>query len=200
VHTREGHRPDLGDCPRAKLRRGSPELGIGGARGCLLVEDATESYFEAFKLATLEMVRAQGGIVGWTAPSAALAPDGWRVAGRQVLVGRPLPRSPRIWLTRLSCSEQAIAWWLKRPRNFRAVCARARTRASSRVLTQNGPGCWQNQDRHAHTAVAEAGAPAETSKLMAGRPWGGRTALHNCAPAVGRVSTGPYLPLSFTSS
>ncbi len=34
---------------------------------CLLVEDATESYFPAFKKATLEMVRAQGGIVGWTA-------------------------------------------------------------------------------------------------------------------------------------
>lgn len=34
---------------------------------CLLVEDATESYFPAFKQATLEMVRAQGGIVGWTA-------------------------------------------------------------------------------------------------------------------------------------
>ncbi|PWC53968.1 isochorismatase family cysteine hydrolase [Azospirillum sp. TSO22-1] len=39
---------------------------------CLLVEDATESYFPAFKAATLEMVRAQGGIVGWTAPSAAV--------------------------------------------------------------------------------------------------------------------------------
>lgn len=34
---------------------------------CLLVEDATESYFPAFKQATLEMVRAQGAIVGWTA-------------------------------------------------------------------------------------------------------------------------------------
>lgn len=35
---------------------------------CLLVEDATASYFPAFKQATLEMVRSQGGIVGWTAP------------------------------------------------------------------------------------------------------------------------------------
>jgi biuret amidohydrolase len=35
---------------------------------CLLVEDATASYFPAFKLATLDMVRSQGGIVGWTAP------------------------------------------------------------------------------------------------------------------------------------
>ncbi len=34
---------------------------------CLLVEEATESYFPAFKQATLEMIRAQGGIVGWTA-------------------------------------------------------------------------------------------------------------------------------------
>ncbi|MFT4507736.1 cysteine hydrolase family protein [Caballeronia sp. 15711] len=35
---------------------------------CLLVEDATASYFPVFKLATLDMVRSQGGIVGWTAP------------------------------------------------------------------------------------------------------------------------------------
>ena len=34
---------------------------------CLLVEDGTESYFPDFKQATLEMIRAQGGIVGWTA-------------------------------------------------------------------------------------------------------------------------------------
>jgi nicotinamidase-related amidase len=34
---------------------------------CLLVEDATESYFPEFKQATLAMVQAQGGIVGWTA-------------------------------------------------------------------------------------------------------------------------------------
>ena len=39
---------------------------------CLLLEDCTESYFPAFKAATLDMVRAQGGIVGWTAPGAAL--------------------------------------------------------------------------------------------------------------------------------
>jgi nicotinamidase-related amidase len=39
---------------------------------CLLVEDATESYFPEFKAATLAMVRAQGGIVGWTAPSSAV--------------------------------------------------------------------------------------------------------------------------------
>jgi len=48
---------------------------------CLLVEDCTESYFPEFKQATLEMVCAQGGIVGWTAPAAAvlqgLAEMGW---------------------------------------------------------------------------------------------------------------------------
>lgn len=42
---------------------------------CLLVEDGTESYFPEFKQATLAMVRAQGGIVGWTATA------------KQVLVG-----------------------------------------------------------------------------------------------------------------
>jgi biuret amidohydrolase len=148
LHTREGHRPDLSDCPPAKRRRGDPALRIGaegpmgrilvdGAPGnhivpelqplpgepvivkpgkgafwatrlderltsagvthlilagvttevcvqttmreandrgyeCLLIEDATESYFAEFKQATLEMVRAQGGLVGWTAPFAAL--------------------------------------------------------------------------------------------------------------------------------
>jgi len=148
LHTREGHRSDLADCPPAKLRRGDPALRIGATgpmgrilidgepgndivpelaplageavivkpgkgafwstplqallaahgithllvagvttevcvqttmreandRGyeCLLVEDATESYFPEFKQATLEMVRAQGAIVGWTAPFAAL--------------------------------------------------------------------------------------------------------------------------------
>lgn len=141
IHTQEGHRPDLSDCPAAKRQRGQLPLRIGdlgpmgrllvvgeagnaiieplapqpgeivitkpgkGAfyqtclhdtlrqrgishllfagvttevcvqttmreandRGydCLLIEDATESYFPAFKTATLEMIVAQGGIVGW---------------------------------------------------------------------------------------------------------------------------------------
>jgi nicotinamidase-related amidase len=36
---------------------------------CLLAEDATESYFPQFKAATLDMIRAQGAIVGCTAPT-----------------------------------------------------------------------------------------------------------------------------------
>jgi biuret amidohydrolase len=39
---------------------------------CLIVEDATESYFPAFKQATLEMISAQGAIVGWRTTSARL--------------------------------------------------------------------------------------------------------------------------------
>lgn len=38
----------------------------------LLLTDCTESYFPEFKAATIAMVHAQGAIVGWTAPSAAL--------------------------------------------------------------------------------------------------------------------------------
>jgi nicotinamidase-related amidase len=36
---------------------------------CLLLEDCTESYFPEFKTQTIAMLHAQGGIVGWTAPS-----------------------------------------------------------------------------------------------------------------------------------
>ena len=34
---------------------------------CLLVQEATASYFPAFKAAAIEMIVAQGGIVGWAA-------------------------------------------------------------------------------------------------------------------------------------
>ena len=39
IHTREGHRPDLCDCPPSKLARGRLDLGIGGLgpRGRVLV-------------------------------------------------------------------------------------------------------------------------------------------------------------------
>ncbi len=39
---------------------------------CLLLEDCTESYFPEFKASAVEMMRAQGAIVGWTAGSAQL--------------------------------------------------------------------------------------------------------------------------------
>lgn len=52
---------------------------------CLLLEDCTESYFPRFKAAAVEMIRAQGAIVGWTATSAqlldALAQQGGPVGG-----------------------------------------------------------------------------------------------------------------------
>jgi nicotinamidase-related amidase len=34
---------------------------------CVLIEEATASYFPQFKAATIEMIVAQGGIVGWSA-------------------------------------------------------------------------------------------------------------------------------------
>lgn len=39
VYTREGHRPDLSDCPPAKLNRGTPTLRIGdtGPKGRILI-------------------------------------------------------------------------------------------------------------------------------------------------------------------
>jgi nicotinamidase-related amidase len=39
---------------------------------CLLVEEATGSYFPEFQAQTLAMIRAQGGIVGWTTTLAQL--------------------------------------------------------------------------------------------------------------------------------
>ncbi len=52
LHTRESRAPDHSACD------------------CLLIEDATASDFPAFKAATLDMIRARGAIVGWTAPLA----------------------------------------------------------------------------------------------------------------------------------
>jgi len=54
-------------CVQTSMREAN-DRGYDG----LLLEDCTESYFPAFKAATLDMVRAQGGIVGWTAPSTEL--------------------------------------------------------------------------------------------------------------------------------
>ena len=55
---------------------------------CLLVEDATESYFPEFKQSTLEMVRAQAGIVGWTAGKTLY----WRRCGRPERIKSPFWR------------------------------------------------------------------------------------------------------------
>jgi len=145
IHTREGHRPDLSDCPPAKLARGRLANGIGDpgpmgrilvrgeyghdivdslqpladepvvdkpgkgafyatdlehmlrSRGikslvvtgvtaevcvqttvreandrgfeCLVLSDCIASYFPEFYEMTLKMIKAQGGIFGWVAPS-----------------------------------------------------------------------------------------------------------------------------------
>ena len=39
---------------------------------CLVLEDCTGSYFPEFQQAAIAMIKAQGGIFGWVAPSAAL--------------------------------------------------------------------------------------------------------------------------------
>ncbi len=39
---------------------------------CLIIEDCTGSYFPEFKKAAIEMLIAQGGIIGWAAPLEAL--------------------------------------------------------------------------------------------------------------------------------
>ena len=54
-------------CVQSTMREAN-DRGYDG----LLIEDATESYFPSFKAATLEMIRAQGAIVGWTAHFAQL--------------------------------------------------------------------------------------------------------------------------------
>jgi len=54
-------------CVQTSMREAN-DRGYDG----LLLEDCTESYFPAFKAAAIEMIRAQGAIVGWTAPSVQL--------------------------------------------------------------------------------------------------------------------------------
>lgn len=148
LHTREGHRPDMSDCPPSKRARGRLKIGIGdlgpmgrvlirGERGhgiidqleplpyepvidkpgkgaffatdldlilknlgirslivtgvttevcvqtttreandrgyeCLVLEDCVASYFPEFQRVALDMIKAQGGIVGWVSTSAEL--------------------------------------------------------------------------------------------------------------------------------
>lgn len=64
-------------CVQTSMREAN-DRGYDG----LLLEDCTESYFPHFKTATLDMLRAQGGIVGWTAPSAAVLTALGSVAGQ----------------------------------------------------------------------------------------------------------------------
>jgi nicotinamidase-related amidase len=54
-------------CVQTSMREAN-DRGYDG----LLLTDCTESYFREFRDATIEMVHAQGGIVGWTMDSAAL--------------------------------------------------------------------------------------------------------------------------------
>jgi nicotinamidase-related amidase len=54
-------------CVQTSMREAN-DRGYDG----LLLEDCTESYFPAFKAAAIDMIRAQGAIVGWTAPSKAV--------------------------------------------------------------------------------------------------------------------------------
>ncbi len=54
-------------CVQTSMREAN-DRGYDG----LLLEDCTESYFPAFKAAAIDMIRAQGAIVGWTAPSNAV--------------------------------------------------------------------------------------------------------------------------------
>jgi nicotinamidase-related amidase len=54
-------------CVQTSMREAN-DRGFDG----LLLEDCTESYFPEFKQSAVEMIRAQGAIVGWTATSAQL--------------------------------------------------------------------------------------------------------------------------------
>jgi nicotinamidase-related amidase len=54
-------------CVQTSMREAN-DRGYDG----LLLTDCTESYFPQFKAQTIEMIHAQGGIVGWTAPGSAL--------------------------------------------------------------------------------------------------------------------------------
>jgi nicotinamidase-related amidase len=54
-------------CVQTSMREAN-DRGYDG----LLLTDCTESYFPRFKTQTVEMIHAQGGIVGWTAPSGLL--------------------------------------------------------------------------------------------------------------------------------
>jgi len=163
IHTREGHLPDLSDCPPSTLNRGNPSPRFGdpspngrilirgekghdivpelypiegepvidkpgkgafyatefgdilAARGirrlvvtgvttevcvhttvreandrgfeCLVLSDCVGSYFPDFQRVGLQMIAAQGGIFGWTAPAEAF------LAGLSTLTSSDAPES-----------------------------------------------------------------------------------------------------------
>jgi len=64
IHTREGHRPDLADAPRAKLERGAPSLRIGspGPMGRILIrgEAGHDIIKELYPLASEPVVDKPG--------------------------------------------------------------------------------------------------------------------------------------------
>ena len=106
---------------------------------CLLVEDATESYFPEFKAAALEMIRAQGAIVGWTAPSAA--------AGHWLQVLVKAGRVPALHTTPR-----------RPPRPSNRPTARARTRctSSSSATSANSSWCPVTASPKTKSAIASA--------------------------------------------
>lgn len=84
IYTRENHCPDLSDLSLSKKIRGRNTMCIGdhGPIGRILVrgepghdivpelyalpgEDCVGSYFPSFQVAALDMIKAQGDILGW---------------------------------------------------------------------------------------------------------------------------------------
>jgi biuret amidohydrolase len=72
LHTREGHRPDLADCPPAKLNRGEPSVRIGakGPMGRVLVdgEPGNDIVAELTPLAGESVIVKPGKGAFWATP------------------------------------------------------------------------------------------------------------------------------------
>ena len=103
-------------CVQGSLR----EANDRGYEG-LLVEAATASYFAHFKAATIEMIVAQGGIVGWAAPLAA------------VLSALPPAEMPTQWMCNHT-SSAACGWAPHWP----ALSATAKRRARRAPCSMGG--------------------------------------------------------------
>ncbi|KAL8780718.1 MAG: hypothetical protein Q9213_006330 [Squamulea squamosa] len=132
-HTREGHKPDLSDCPSSKLLRQNASPGnnqylnvIGdiGAMGRLLVrgeaghdfvdelqplpggiEEATAGYNDSFKRPTLDMIHWSEGLFGFIASLQPLLETLAPITSDIVAFGaRTLPQTPPIFNGDLSIS------------------------------------------------------------------------------------------------